>query len=251
LLCEDNSVNQKLAMRLLEKAGHRVTLASTGRQGLAAWENASTPGFDVVLMDIQMPEMDGLEATTEIRKREWKSGKHIPIIAMTAHAMRGDKERYLAGGMDGYISKPIRRKGLFAEIERCLAATERSVTMSENGTRPGELIDRASLLERVEGDHELLAEMINLFVDDAPNLLASMREALQKGDLLLLERSAHSLKGAASNLSAQPAAAAAQQLERDAKRANAESAKASLLAVEKEVDRLLPALADICQGVSK
>jgi PAS domain S-box-containing protein len=251
LLCEDNSVNQKLAMRLLEKAGHRVTLASTGREGLAAWENASRPGFDVVLMDIQMPDMDGLEATTEIRKREWKSGRHIPIIAMTAHAMRGDKERYLAGGMDGYISKPIRRDGLFAEIERCLAATQRSLTMSENGTRAGEIIDRASLLERVEGDHELLAEMINLFVEDAPNLLASMRDALKKSDMLFLERSAHSLKGAASNLSAQTAAAAAQKLERDAKQANAESAKASLLAVEKEVDRLLPALTDICQGVSK
>jgi CheY-like chemotaxis protein/HPt (histidine-containing phosphotransfer) domain-containing protein len=251
LLCEDNSVNQKLAVRLLEKAGHRVTLANTGREGLAAWETAGTPGFDVVLMDIQMPEMDGMEATFEIRKREWNSGKHIPIIAMTAHAMRGDKERYLAGGMDGYISKPIRRDGLFAEIERCLAATERSVTMSENPMGPSEVIDRASLLERVEGDQELLAEMINLFVEDAPNLLASMRDALQKGDLLLLERSAHSLKGAASNLSAQPAAAAAQQLEKDAKQANAESAKASLLAVEKEVDRLLPALTDICQGVSK
>ena len=251
LLCEDNSVNQKLAMRLLEKAGHLVTLANTGRQGLAAWESAGAHGFDVVLMDIQMPEMDGMEATTEIRKREWNSGKHIPIIAMTAHAMRGDKERYLAGGMDGYISKPIRREGLFAEIDRCLAGTERSVTMSENPTRPTEVIDRASLLERVEGDQELLAEMVNLFVEDTPNLLASMREALQKGDMLLLERSAHSLKGAASNLSAQPAAASAQQLEKDAKQANAESAKKSLLAVEKEVDRLLPALADICQGVSK
>ena len=123
--------------------------------------------------------------------------------------------------------------------------------MSENPMQPGEVIDRASLLERVEGDQELLAEMVNLFVGDAPNLLASMREALQKGDMLLLERSAHSLKGAAGNLSAQLAAAAAQQLEKDAKQAKAESAKASLAAVEKEVDRLLPVLADICQGVSK
>jgi len=103
----------------------------------------------------------------------------------------------------------------------------------------------------VEGDQELLAEMINLFVEDAPNLIAAMRTALQKGDLLALERSAHSLKGAAGNLSAQPTAAAALQLEKDAKQANAEAAKASLQAVEKAVDRLLPALADICQGVSK
>ncbi len=251
LLCEDNPVNQKLAMRLLEKAGHRVTLANTGREGLAVWENAGPSGFDVVLMDIQMPELDGMEATVEIRKREWNTGKHIPIVAMTAHAMRGDRERYLAGGMDGYVSKPIRRDNLFAEIERCLEAAERRTPMSENRMRPSEVIDRASLLERVEGDQELLAEMINLFVDDAPNLLAAMREAMQKGDMLALERSAHSLKGAASNLSAQPATAAALQLEKDAKEANAESAKASLVAVEKEMDRLLPVLADICQGVSK
>ena len=123
--------------------------------------------------------------------------------------------------------------------------------MSENPMRTSDVIDRASLLDRVEGDQELLSEMVNLFVEDAPNLLAAMREALQKGDMPVLERSAHSLKGAASNLSAQPAAAAAFQLEKDAKQTNAEAAKASLLAVEKEMDRLLPALADICQGVSK
>ena len=120
-------MNQKLAIRLLEKAGHRVTLASTGREarrGLG--RSPASPGFDVVLMDIQMPEMDGMEATAAIRKREKDSGRHVPILAMTAHAMRGDKERYLAGGMDGYISKPIHPADLFAEIERCLAARERS-----------------------------------------------------------------------------------------------------------------------------
>ena len=120
LLSEDNPVNQMLAIRLLEKAGHRVILANTGREALAAWENAGIPGFDVVLMDIQMPEMDGMEATAAIREREKGSGKHIPILAMTAHAMRGDKEKYLASGMDGYVSKPIHPAGLFAEIERCL-----------------------------------------------------------------------------------------------------------------------------------
>ena len=161
-------MNQKLAIRLLEKAGHRVTLASTGREALAAWENAGIPGFDVVLMDIQMPEMDGMEATAAIREREKSSGKHIPILAMTAHAMRGDKERYLASGMDGYVSKPIHPAGLFAEIERCLAAPGRSNTMTEITQGTGELIDRVSLLERVEGDQELLTEMIHLFQEDAP-----------------------------------------------------------------------------------
>ncbi len=251
LLSEDNPVNQKLAIRLLEKAGHRVTLAGTGREALAAWENGGVPGFDVVLMDIQMPEMDGMEATAAIRSREKGTGKHIPILAMTAHAMRGDKERCFASGMDGYISKPIHPVSLFAEIERCLAASEGNNAMVENSQEPGEQIDRVSLLERVEGDQELLAEMIHLFQEDAPNLLTAMRDALQRGDMTVLERSAHSLKGAVSNLSAKATAAAALQLEKDAKNKNAESAKASLAEVERAVKLLLPALADLCQGVSK
>jgi CheY-like chemotaxis protein len=251
LLSEDNVVNQKLAIRLLEKAGHRVTLAGTGREALAAWENAGIPGFDVVLMDIQMPEMDGMEATAAIRQREKNSGKHIPILAMTAHAMRGDKERCIASGMDGYISKPIHPDGLFAEIERCLTRTERSNTMAENSQEPGELIDRVSLLERMEGDQELLTEIIHLFQEDAPNLLTAMRDALQRADMAVLERSAHSLKGAVSNLSAKVTAAAASRLENDARNKDAESAKESLVELERAVKNLLPMLADLCQGVTK
>ena len=251
LLSEDNPVNQKLAIRVLEKAGHRVTLAGTGREAVTAWENAGIPGFDVVLMDIQMPEMDGMEATAEIRNREKSSGRHVPILAMTAHAMRGDKERCLASGMDGYISKPIQPAGLFAEIERCLGASGGGNTMAENPQKPDEQIDRVSLLERVEGDQELLTEMIHLFQEDAPNLLAAMRDAQQRGDMAVLERSAHSLKGAVSNFSAKAAAAAALQLEQDARNKDAESAKKSLVDVERSVKNLLPALAELCQGVSK
>jgi two-component system, sensor histidine kinase and response regulator len=251
LLSEDNPVNQKLAIRLLEKAGHHVLLASTGREALTAWENAGIPGFDVVLMDIQMPEMDGMEATAAIRDREKGSGKHLPILAMTAHAMRGDKERCLASGMDGYVSKPIQPASLFAEIERCLAASGGGASMTENSQGPGEQIDRVSLLERVEGDQELLTEMIHLFQEDAPKLLTTMRDAVQRGDMAVLERSAHSLKGAVSNLSAKATAAAALQLEKDAKSKDAESAKKSLAEVERAVERLLPALAELCQEVTK
>jgi two-component system sensor histidine kinase/response regulator len=251
LVSEDNPVNQKLATRLLEKAGHRVTLAGTGREALAAWENAGIPGFDVVLMDIQMPEMDGMEATAAIRQREKNSGKHVPILAMTAHAMRGDKEKCLASGMDGYISKPIQPADLFAEIERCLGASQRSDSMAENSQEPVEQIDRVSLLERVEGDQELLADMIRLFQEDAPHLLSTMREALLRDDMAALEMSAHSLKGAVSNLSAMATAAAAMQLEKDAKNKDKESAKESLAQVERAVSRLLPALAGLCLGVTK
>ena len=123
--------------------------------------------------------------------------------------------------------------------------------MAENSQEPHEQIDRVSLLERVEGDQELLTEMIHLFQEEAPTLLAAMRDALQRGDMVVLERSAHSLKGAVSNLSANATAAAALQLEQDAKNKDAESARGSLVEVERSVKQLLPLLAEICQGVTK
>jgi two-component system, sensor histidine kinase and response regulator len=123
--------------------------------------------------------------------------------------------------------------------------------MTEESEGPIEQIDRASLMERVEGDRELLAEMVHLFQQEAPNLVAAMGEALQRGDMRLLERSAHSLKGAASNLSAKPAATAASRLEKDAKSEDATAAKSSLLEVQRAVKALLPALAEICEGVTK
>jgi two-component system sensor histidine kinase/response regulator len=251
LLAEDNHVNQKLAIRILEKAGYKVTLAANGNEVLKALEQAHPPGFDVVLMDIQMPELDGLEATTAIRDREKSSREHLPIIAMTANAMRGDRERYLSGGMDGYISKPINSPGLFAEIERCLAEVKRSTAMAKVPSQHGEQLDRASLLERVEGDQELLAEMIQLFLADAPQLIDAMRNALLQGDMILLERSAHSMKGAAANMSAEVTASAALLLEQSAKKGDAESSKANLAALEGAIERLLPVLADLCQEVSK
>ena len=118
LLAEDNLVNQMLASRLLEKHGHSVVTAGNGRQALERLENES---FDLVLMDVQMPEMDGFEATAAIRKKEEATGNHLPIVAMTAHAMEGDRERCLAAGMDGYVSKPIIAKELFREVEKAIS----------------------------------------------------------------------------------------------------------------------------------
>jgi CheY-like chemotaxis protein len=114
LLAEDNVVNQKLALRLLEKRGFEVTVAGDGQ---AAFEEFEKGCFDVVLMDVQMPNMDGFQATAAIREREQKTGGHIPIVAMTAHALKGDEERCIAAGMDAYVSKPIRTTELFATIE--------------------------------------------------------------------------------------------------------------------------------------
>jgi CheY-like chemotaxis protein len=117
LVAEDNMVNQILARRLLEKHGFAVSVAEDGRAALAALANES---FDIVFMDVQMPEMDGFEATAAIRQQEQSTGTHVPIVAMTAHALKGDHERCLAAGMDAYISKPIRQEELYATIESIL-----------------------------------------------------------------------------------------------------------------------------------
>jgi CheY-like chemotaxis protein len=119
LLAEDNPVNQKLAMRLLEKRGHRVTLAASGREALTWVERAS---FDVILMDVQMPDMDGLESTRCIRERERSSGVYTPIIALTAHTMKGDRERCLAAGMDAFVHKPIDAVQFLETVENAVAA---------------------------------------------------------------------------------------------------------------------------------
>jgi CheY-like chemotaxis protein len=119
LLAEDNRVNQKLACRLMEKGGHRVVVAANGREALEALNKQR---FDLVVMDVSMPEMDGFEAVAAIRAREAGNGAHLPIIAMTAHAMKGDRERCLAAGMDGYVSKPVQSKELFQVIDSLLPA---------------------------------------------------------------------------------------------------------------------------------
>ena len=123
LLVEDNSVNQLVARRLLEKRGHTVVVANNGREALAILEDAAFAGFGCVLMDVQMPEMDGFECTAIIRDREQVTGSHLPIIAMTAHAMKGDEARCLAAGMDAYLSKPIQPDELFDVIDRLIGAS--------------------------------------------------------------------------------------------------------------------------------
>ena len=126
LMAEDNAVNQKIACSVLEKQGHHVTQAWDGRQALAALDQAH---FDVVLMDVQMPEMDGFEATAAIRARERDTGRHLPIIAMTAHAMEGDRERCLAAGMDSYISKPIKVPELIELLEKVAGAAQQQASL--------------------------------------------------------------------------------------------------------------------------
>lgn len=190
LLVEDNLINQRLAMSLLEKRGHLVEMAANGRQALDALE---TNSFDLVLMDVQMPEMNGFEATAEIRRRESETGRHLPVIAMTAHAMKGDRERCLAAGMDGYVSKPIRAAELFNAIESLVSISEAHT----GKLKPAETeFDCSALLGRAEGDMELVRELVRIFLESSPQLLSEIREAVTRGDGKRLECAAHSLKAA-------------------------------------------------------
>jgi two-component system, sensor histidine kinase and response regulator len=199
LLAEDNIVNQTLASRLLEKRGHDVTVAGNGKQALAVFEKQA---FDAILMDVQMPEMDGFETTAAIRESEKSTGRHIPIIAMTAHAMKGDKERCLASGMDGYLSKPIRGKDLFDIIEAFFATSSEHSSHGKN-TEPVEVaFDGEALLARLDGSKELCAELIDTFLQESPQTLSAVKVAVETHDAAAIARAAHALKGAVANFGA-------------------------------------------------
>jgi PAS domain S-box-containing protein len=239
LLAEDNVVNQRLAVRLLEKAGHAVTVAANGREAVAALDREA---FDVVLMDVQMPEMGGFEATAVIREREKASGRHVPIVAMTAHAMKGDRERCLLAGMDDYVSKPVRAQELHEALARMVGGGEGASSPATGHRPPATPFDEAELLDRVGGDRELLREVVRLFFETSPAMLAELRQAAAAGDAETLHRQAHTLKGMVGHFGARAAIEAALRLEvmgRDANLAGAEEACAALAA---EVERLRPAL---------
>jgi two-component system sensor histidine kinase/response regulator len=209
LLAEDNLVNQRVAQGILTARGHTVTVANNGLEALAAFE--TTP-FDLVLMDVQMPEMDGLEATAAIRAIERAVGGHVRIVAMTARAMNGDRERCLASGMDGYLSKPINREMLTATVER--EAEEAESAYAPVASDPAASVDRAELMERLDGDQGLLADVIAIFLDDCPRRLTAIKAAVDQGNAARIEAAAHALKGAAGNLSAAGLFDAARTLER-------------------------------------
>jgi two-component system, sensor histidine kinase and response regulator len=195
LLAEDNPVNQTLATTLLEKRGHMVVVANNGRQAVEILGKSTSSGFDLVLMDVQMPEMDGFEATAAIREKEKLTGRHIPIVAMTAHALKGDEERCLAVGMDGYISKPIRSEELFRVIENHARTTGLAIDGARAQPVPTETLDAASLLDSVEGDVGLLQELVEVFWGACPRMLSAIRDALESESPEALEKAAHALKG--------------------------------------------------------
>jgi len=196
LLAEDNPVNQTVAARILEKRGHAVVVVGNGREAVAALEPGAAEPFDVVLMDVQMPEMDGLDATAAIRAREG-AGAHVPIVAMTAHAMEGDRERCLDAGMDGYVTKPV-------EAERLVEAVESAVGR----------FDPLAAAKRLGGDPRLLRELLELFLTDCPRMMSEIRKAIDASDAPALRHAAHALKGSVANFAAPRPVDAARRLER-------------------------------------
>jgi len=245
LLVEDNAINRELALRLLRKKGHDVVVATNGREALEILEASEFRGFDAALMDIQMPEMDGMEATAAIRAQEKRLGTHLPIIAVTAHAMKTDRERCLDAGMDGYVSKPIRLESILSELARLVPQAEPKDAKPASDAKPPDsaaVFDSAALLERVENDMRLLCDMIELFNDESLRQITAIREALDKGDAEIVRRAAHTLKGTCGNLAAPRAAAAAFELEKAMAAGDLSHAAEIFANVELEIDRVRPIL---------
>jgi two-component system sensor histidine kinase/response regulator len=236
LLAEDNPVNQRVALHILQKAAHSVVAVGNGREALDA---LAREDFDVVLMDVQMPEMDGFEATDAIRTKEKITGRHLPIIAMTAHAMKGDRERCLEAGMDDYVSKPVHA----AELLRVLQKFSPQAAASPLAPAPPVAAERAvfahqTALDRLDGDEKLLEEVIQLFVGDAPNRMAEVRAALEQGDPKRLQMAAHSLKGAAGYIGAERTAAQSLKLEELGNKGDLSPALDEYRQLEHEVEQL-------------
>ncbi len=238
LLAEDSYANQKLAVGLLEKWGHDITVANNGREALAAFE--SRP-FDLILMDVQMPEMDGFEATAGIRLREEQSPEteRIPIVAMTAHAMKGDRDKCLAAGMDGYVAKPIRIPLLYKAIAEFFPEDAGNNVGIETHSAPGNgedgrqhcCVDWTAALKAVQGDHDLLRDVASASLEECRTLLPQLERALQDQDSGTARRAAHTIKGLFRMFPYAPASQLALQIENSAEAGNLtglESACASL-----------------------
>ena len=232
LLVEDNPVNRRLAQHVLEKEGYRVVAADNGAAALKTLERKH---FDLVLMDVQMPRMDGIETTAAIRNREKVTGGYIPIVALTAHAMVGDRERCLKAGMDDYLIKPIQPAMLLEAIERLhLACSERSKLAQAKKI----VLDRATLLDRVDGDMQLLGEITKLFLQECEPLMASAREAMKTGNAGRFAYDIHTLRGMFRNLSAAAAQEAAGKLEELDLVKNLEKVQAAYALLEQEAQAL-------------
>lgn len=273
LLVEDNEINRRVAVGLLHSRGHQVVIAENGQEAV---DMVADDEFDVVLMDMQMPVMDGYEATAAIRTRELQTGGHIPIVAMTAEALKGDRERCLETGMDDYVSKPLVPADMYRAIERfpalCLQAAARAgigsdgkhlhvarhadkrdrkvdreqAAAQKRSTEPGlpqrPAVDWAVARELCSGGGDMLHELTGVLKSQTPTLVADARRAIETHDSKLLRRSAHTIKGSVSYFGAEPLIQAALELEELGREESFEGSASKLATLEKEVERVLEAL---------
>ena len=243
LLAEDGLVNQQVARELLESRGHQVVVVNNGREAVETLERGS---FDLVLMDVQMPEMDGFEATAAIRKKEQTAGSHMHIVAMTAHAMKGDRERCLKAGMDDYLSKPIQSKALYEMVEGIAVVARPNHEVSVE-SRPSQaavesIMDWAAAVDRIGGREDLLKQMAAIFFKETDKLVPALREAISQRDMVKVRRLAHSIKGSASCFAAPSAVSAAVRLEFMGRDDDLTGADEAYSVLEHEIKRLIQAL---------
>ncbi|MGB2823303.1 MAG: response regulator [Phycisphaerae bacterium] len=265
LLAEDNPVNQRLTASLLDRAGHKVTVAGDGREAVEAFERDD---FDLILMDVQMPVMDGFEAVAAIRRREGQGrpARHVPIVALTAHAMKGDREKCLTAGMDDYLSKPIKSRDLVDVIERNVPAAISDLSSpghagdttapeeqqdSPAGRRGESPYDRQAAIARAGADEGLLDELIAIFLASGPARMAVVRQAVSAGDSEAIADSAHALKSSLSILDATASLRATRQLETLARNGDLQGAQEAAARLSLEISRLVSALErDVGQAAS-
>jgi len=243
LVAEDNPTNQKLVSALLDQKGHQVTIVSNGR---LAVERAAVDSFDVILMDVQMPEMGGLEATAAIREKERGTTARVPIVALTARAMAGDREQCFAAGMDAYVSKPVRSEELFAAIDALtMPSSQTSPTTTHTSEFDAVSIDLSALLQNFGGRSDLVRDVIDVFLVDAPLMLTRLENAARSGDATEIAAAAHAIKGSAGLFSQGDAYASARALEVRAREGDVRDSLRAADEVANTVSQLMNELGDL------
>ncbi len=235
LLAEDNEINRKVASRMLERAGHTVVTAADGREAVAAQVREK---FDLILMDVQMPVMDGIEATAAIRSAEKDTGRHVPIVALTAYAMKGDEERFLDAGMDWHLPKPITHESLYRAVEQLMGSGGVAVPGEVSAEEPAGPIDEARFLRQMGEELDLIRSVARLYIEHYPRRLREIEEAVSAGDAKQLNMAAHALKGAVGTIAANRAFELANELEMMGEEGNIEGANELLEDLRTELEAI-------------
>jgi signal transduction histidine kinase/DNA-binding response OmpR family regulator/HPt (histidine-containing phosphotransfer) domain-containing protein len=235
LVAEDNPVNRAVATGILEKQGHALVHAANGREAVEAFSDGA---FDAILMDVQMPEMDGFEATRRIRELEEAAGGHTTIVAMTAHAMAGDRERCLAAGMDDYVSKPLRKEDLLRALDGARVIGDHVETGAQF------LYSREELLSQCDGDEELMGELVSIFRDNTPQIIQAIGEAVEKRNAPALAAHSHKLLSSMGAFGAESARTLALRLEKHGQEKDFGGAKERVAELERQTDKIYTSLAD-------